>query len=657
MFRFYLDNTLVSDPINWADFTETIEFDETLKALLPKYENKLTFSGSGYAYLYSQFKTNGYCKLVQLKVDYQCDANSGYSTILNGFIFISDAIFNLNKFTVECDVMDNNYGSKIFNNKSIKAKLNVGKSKNGLTITPCSYNDIRMFTPSTGVYSATTRRVYDIGDAFRFLITFMTDGDVGYESNFLTTFTDLYGVEGLKLTTGQEIRLHDQLTAPFISFEELFHEIDIKYPLGFTIIDVSGVPTIKIEEIAYFKNTTPSINIANIDNLKQSFNSQILFSKIKFGSTFLNYDGFQYHYPQIRFFSFADEEYHLQGKCNIDRTLDLTGDIISDTNLIEGCFATDTNNSTYDNNLFFIQTIFYDPGGYTRATAAVDPVTNTLPFFYNKNLQNNFIAERYNLQGDIALYLGSADDLFRAEKTVYQDISADFAGVGLINPTPTVSALILFENDSTGGNFDVNGNYNNTTFRYTSPASGSYEFVSEISIDVNGYGLVDIQVCYNVYDAGNVLQSQQFGEFNFCDMGAVGDPPSSKEFLIKGSKNIFLISGWYVTVSLSAISNINSSIFYHFYALATSFFSCTESINGGGVYQSEVPGDYFVSKFEFAAPISNDEYVTMKADLSKAVVINNDGQTNRTTWIRKLVRKLATSETKWEMISSINNSQ
>ncbi len=121
MFRFYLDNVLVPNALNWFEFTETIERDEILKALLPKYDVKLTFNGAGYAYLYSQYKTNGFCKLVELRVEEQCSVNSGYEIELEGLIFISDCTFNLNKCTAECSVMDNNYGAKIFNNKSIKA--------------------------------------------------------------------------------------------------------------------------------------------------------------------------------------------------------------------------------------------------------------------------------------------------------------------------------------------------------------------------------------------------------------------------------------------------------------------------------------------------------------------------------------------------------
>src|SRR3989304_4215299 len=102
MFRFYLNNTLVNEPANWADFTETLEYDQTLKGLLPKYDIGLTWTGGAFAFLFNIKETLGFCQLVELKVDYQCSAGAGYATELLGYIFISDCKFSLNRCEVEC---------------------------------------------------------------------------------------------------------------------------------------------------------------------------------------------------------------------------------------------------------------------------------------------------------------------------------------------------------------------------------------------------------------------------------------------------------------------------------------------------------------------------------------------------------------------------
>ena len=83
MFKFYLDNILVNDPINWSDFTETIERDSEIKGLLPKYEVKLNFNSIGYKYLFEKMLTIGFCGLVQLRVEYRCSDNEPFTTELS----------------------------------------------------------------------------------------------------------------------------------------------------------------------------------------------------------------------------------------------------------------------------------------------------------------------------------------------------------------------------------------------------------------------------------------------------------------------------------------------------------------------------------------------------------------------------------------------
>lgn len=650
MFKFYLDNILVKDPLNWDEFTETIERDNEIKGLLPRYDIKLTFSSDAYKYLYDQLRLNGYCQLVQLDVDYKC--SGGFERILTGFIFISDCKFNLTKCTVECQVTDNNYGAKIFNNKSIKAYLNAGISKNGTTITPCSYDDVFMFTPSTGLYLGTTVRGYKVWDAFRFLIDFMSDGDLGFESDYLTTMSGEFDPDGLRIATGHELRIFDASTFPFISFQDLFKEIDKKYPLGFTVINVSGVPTIKIENADYFYNNTSSIRIEDINDLQESFNNEILYSSIKLGDpNAIDSDG-THSYDQIRFFNFITEEYHLQGACNIDKVLDLTSTFICDTNIIEGLVATDTSNDSYDDEFVLFQT--YNNSGTQLASQTVDPTSGNLPFYYNSNLRNNEVASRYNLQGNIAIYLGTNNDLFLASSNIIQDMSVEFASFPLNNPNINLSTLIFFQNDSALPNFDTNNRYNNTTYRYTSPANGVYTFESNITaLWFELYGAT-IYVAFNVYDSGSALQQTIYGPaYNF--------PASTGSFYnstFNGTCTVYLPSGYYVEVHLGVFlptSSITPGLINDFKIQPGSNFSCIASINGGGVYEAKNANDYFVSRFEFIKSLSYENYNSIKLDLSKSLTIN-DGTFDKKVWIRKLVRKLSTGEMEWELISNLDNS-
>lgn len=666
MFKFYLNNTLVTDPYNWADFTETIERDADIKGLLPKYDIKLNFGSDGYNLLYDLLSLNGYCTLVELKVDMKCAGS--YVTVLNGYIFISDCKFNLNRCEVECGVTDNNYGAKIYNNKNIKAYLNIGRSKNDSTITPCAYESIQFFTPSTGVHSGTGRYCYLISDAFRFLIDFMSDGAIGFESTYLTTATAApnVGVAELRITTGNEIRTAAHTGHPFTSFEELFKEVDKKYPLGFTIINVGGVPTIKIEDAAYFYNATNSISINNINDLKQSFNNELLYSSVKFGGEALEKD-VSHSYEQIRFFNFINEEYHLQGQCNIDKILDLTALFISDSNIIEGLFATDTSNTTYDKDIVFVEAI-----ANTTAMAYNNPLTGTIPYYYNDGLKNNKVAERLTLQGNIALYLGNNDDLFLASNTANQSIVA--VGPIFTNPitpqqTDVYYAYLDFQDDFTSPNFDTNGRYNITNNRYTSPANGVYTF--EILLKSSNYfdSFTSAQITLSatieleVYDSGSVRKAF-YDPTPITFTVTMNDGQTYIASDLYNFVNIYLISGYYIipklTITATMLNTINfqpgDSYEYTTTVSPTSTFECTQSVNGGGVYQVENPSAYYVSKFEFEKSLSNNEYNLLKADLSKSIIIsNNSNNFSKKTWIRKTTRNLSTGEMNWELISNLES--
>jgi hypothetical protein len=50
------------------------------------------------------------------------------------------------------------------------------------------------------------------------------------------------------------------------------------------------------------------------------------------------------------------------------------------------------------------------------------------------------------------------------------------AQLGSSIPSPTRNLILPFNNDSTGGNFDNGSNYNTSTYEYTVPVSGNYEF-------------------------------------------------------------------------------------------------------------------------------------------------------------------------------------
>ena len=229
----------------------------------------------------------------------------------------------------------------------------------------------------------------------------MTDGLVGFESDYLD-YTQLplgdVTARNTVVFLGEEIRVPSQDKTASISFNDLFKEVDKKYPIGFTVITGSdGRPTIKIENADYFYGTGNSITIQNIEDLSESFDNEILYSKVIFGGTTADYNATLHSFGQVQFLGFKEEEYHLTGECNIDKALDLKGEYIVDTNIIEEMVQTNTSSDTYDDDTFFVECRYYD-ATTVQAIAYEDLVTNAAtPAYYNGMFANNKVAERYNL--------------------------------------------------------------------------------------------------------------------------------------------------------------------------------------------------------------------------------------------------------------------
>ena len=660
MFRFYFDGNEVQDPINWDDFEENIVRDETIKGLLPRYDVKLNFNGGGYDYLYSLKKSNGFCNLVSLRVDFKCGDN--YETILNGYIPISDCKFNRNKCIAECQIIDDNYGARIYNNKSIKTDLIAGKSKNAVDITPATQYNVTLFIPSTGVDIATPRTGIFVYDAFRYLVDFMTDGLVGFESDYLdkTLNTSITNAKNMMLFLGEELRIPSQDKSATISFKDLFAEVDKRYPIGFTIIKGSdGRPTIKIEDADYFYNSGNSITISDITDLDESFDNEQLYSNVLFGGTTADYNAAIHSFGQVKFLGFKEEEYFLTGECNIDKALDLQTTFITDSNIIEELIYTNTSNTDYDEDTFIIE-IRTPLTSTVLPVFAINFITNSLPLFYNPNLTNNKIAERYNLQGDIAQYLGGNYVGFRAS-TTFSYYFANHTNAGSLTPVVSQSSTVKvpFNDATTAPNYNTAGQYSTVTYRYTSPQDGQYNFgaVFTVSSDTPTGDPLDLNRVWNItmkfrrYNSSNTLLEDNWVAFIINTTGGGIETRTGS-----GSNLLFLANGDYVEMWVT-IQSIPKNYLIpsngQFY-IAGEFFT-EATVTGGGIYEESDPKDYFVSKLEFNRPLSYEAYKTLKLDLSKSMIVNHDGQTNSTAWIRKIDRKLSTGETKFELISNLNN--
>lgn len=666
MFEFYLDGNRVSDPTNWDKFTEIIERDDVVKGLLPKYDAKLNFTSSGYKYLYDQFKKNGFCNIVEIKVNQSCSGGK-MEEVFIGNIFISDCKFNLNKCFVDCNIEDNSFGARIRNNKSIKTGINGKLSKNGVTITPATPTDLFLFNPATGATLGNLRKCYSWYETMRFLVAFMTDDLVGFESTFLL-YLPQYTFE-----SGLDLRIFNGAT-PFLSFDGAFSEINKKFPIGFTIYHNGIKPIIKIEKKEDFFKTASSMTIPNVEDLIQYFNNELLYSNFKIGGPVALFDPTLHTLVPRQFIGFQPEEYFLTGTCNIDKTLDLESDYVLDSNIIQEITVTNTGKKDWDKDVFIIELETPISFGVGYAKKYNQPGGG---FYYNGEFTNEKIANRNEFSGDAALYSGLDTSGFKATITnrpysVYggspglYDI-AQFDAANLIQPAPKISADVLakFNDDATPPNFNLGANYSTVSWKYTAPLAGNYFFYTDIvikvfqpanflTLGVNRRWRVNIKL--KQFDSSNALLAT-FTE-TFPDPATYFSSGAGLYHFVN-QKYFNCQVGDYVQVFCSFESEPLNRLFdseIRFLIDNNSYFKSLATTSGGGVVQAGSQNAYKVSLLDFKKPLSNNEYKILKADLSKSVLVNHDGQTNKTAWLQKTTRNMATGEMDWTLISDLKNS-
>lgn len=455
MLRFFLDGIEVITPPKGANsLNERIYYSEDLWCNLSEITGNLIFMAQERDYIFQQWIENN-CGIIDIEIQ-KPDSNLIYRTEFKGFIFLENAIFNDISNEVEVEITDNSFIALIDNNKNIEMNLFVTESKNGVDISG-SYNmnsigDIFSFSPGGGTYS--NRLTISVYDAFAALIAFMTDATCDFESNFFNPslpYTEgnlYYLVRGYELANGTGDSL------PTISFQKLFTDMHRAFNLRIGIEESpSGKPLIRIEPKNYFRSSD-MILLPAIKEISFQRKPGNEYTKILVGND-LSDDENTLNLFNYLWNTWKTKEYILLGQCNdSERELDLTLETLcADVRVISDVGA---GSIVKDDEIF----IYAEAGGG-------EELWNPFLFwitgvnYNNRGLTNGHIIDRW--EDDI--YSSVADlsyfnyDL-RVERTTQQTI--------------TTFTDIVFDNESTNGNFDTGGLYNNATGIYDCYLTGTY---------------------------------------------------------------------------------------------------------------------------------------------------------------------------------------
>jgi hypothetical protein len=330
MLKFILNGTeCINPPIGANDISERLYYSEVLKGYFLELEGTVTFFNEDYETLRNIFDNN-YCEEVSIDI-LKVEENE---LVFRGFIKTSDIEWDKVKSQAICEIVDDSFMAKIDNNKNIKFKLGVPRSKNDVDISSRTvlYNTFNFFSPFYGRYfddeavglEPAKRTGMFLYDAFNFLIAAMTDDTVDFDSNYLTynigspsndteaAWTALINALELKTGTGVDI---------YISFEELFTDVQKLLNLAISVErQANNRPLIRIEDYDYYKQQDSNIYFTTVDSLIEKINIDRQYARIIIGCSTRPED---FPLPDVPLAYQNQEEYHLKGQCNIDSEFDL----------------------------------------------------------------------------------------------------------------------------------------------------------------------------------------------------------------------------------------------------------------------------------------------------------------------------------------------
>lgn len=593
--RVTLDTTLLQNlPRGWDGAKYKSKRDADIKGLFTIYVTDLVFWGDGFDYIDSVMELD-YCQTIEVLVESDDCQEGTWVTEFNGIIKLTEITkIELDERTCTTKIFDESFGARINNNKSLKAYVDVGTSKNGVSITPVAAKNISVYDPTSNfnTYEVTTREMYRVWNCFYFIIQYMTDGDVDFYSDFFDVGGDGYSTW---LVNGEELRKGAgngrQLE---VSFKNLFKEMDKKYNLSFAIEpNPTGYSTpyrVRVEPTSYFEEEEGDLTLSNIRGMKMDFNKEALFSDVNIGSDNFD-DDVDRSYPPISFKAYKEENYTILGQCNVDKTLDLVSEWIIDTNIIEDIVV--NNEPKYDdkvviiigngNNQAYKSKPYNEPVsiGITDATTTNKLVDSTANFVGDgvapgdmlENLDTGVFTYVSNV--DSATQLTVGDDIFpsgtnytvKTQPYAYNEpinnynVISRYLG-GLPNSVvkylstsstanfwaritapvtktsfPATISYVAYDDDSISPFFDSGGNYSTGSYYYTVPNSGLYGFLAKALFRLNGSN-----------DTTNLVTNGDFSVSNNVDW-------KWNYGVISGGKFIFNIS--YYNLAVSYLRQIN----------------------------------------------------------------------------------------------------
>ena len=483
--RFIIDGSDRGQPNNPDDFGFTISEEQDIRTRVVSFNNDLIFSGGLYNYFFNLLSNNGICNLVNVEVQYTC--NNIWKKLVDGYIIVSEIIFDYDKCSCKTKMYDTSFSTRINNNKDIPFSLNSLVTKNLYPKPAALVNGMRFFNSATCAYPTNIPANHiggvSVWEAFKSLIASMSDNLIDFRSDyFKVVYVGLRGGTNYWVTMGKSIRTIDNNVDVIISFSQLFQALNSKLNLGIGFEQQSnGRPLMRIEPIAYFNNQSPSVNLYDQPNITLAVDKTQLYGTIRLGCNeslqFEECNGANCTFIQTPIYGFQPQTFGFLGNCNTSTSLDIQSkEVIIDTNIIDNTYR--LGDSTYDLNPFIIHIknsyfppIGGNPGEYYFDAIKGDPY-NQQRCYYNISLNN--LAQSFNWRNELHNSIAEYQAPYSPASTNF-DVRVSSTLTFVITPesvsyfeTTNQYIKYLSEVSDVGNNFEVD--------KYVVPRAGVYNF-------------------------------------------------------------------------------------------------------------------------------------------------------------------------------------
>jgi hypothetical protein len=651
--RFLLDNIVISEmPDGWDKRKTKIRYDNQIKGRIVTMDATLEWFDDGYAYIKNVFDDN-ICNEISVRIQQSDQTSNTWVDVYVGKIKMPDCEWHISPYYVKTPIVDNGYFARISGNKGIKSRVDNAKTKNDKPCTVPTQRSISFFRPHNGNYSYTGRKGYLLYDLFKYLISFMSDNEVGFISDTFN-YTTNGAYHNYVALLGIEIRLGATNTDKVFetSFADLFSEVDKKFNIGFRMDYIGGKPHMRIEAMSWFYENNATAQFNYLRDIKKRVDANSLYASVAVGSS-TTLDEIGLKFPEnTRWNGFKDEQFYLLGQCNIDKELRLVGNWVVSPNVIEA--VVETNDDGYDDEIFLVE--------LTNVVSFQARKSNWLtgttpPFYYNEHLKNADCVNRWldGIPQTIVGQLGLGNNRFIAYRkndgyyqTVYPSNPCNNCYYDLAELSSAPRSK--FEDDHLRG-YDPNNRYGNgtaqgtdvtqTNARYTAPAAGQYLFESAAvfnflpSSSFNpGSAWIATIITFNRYSSTNVLlQTLSSGTMTQLTTSTT---PITKMW----STPINLNTGDYVECKqlVRAVHRVYyPGVHIDCQLLKESYFACSYcSIDEGGTYEIiENAEQKFMTYSVDDVPITEKQMNDIIGNTSGFININTNGGNNYSGWINE----------------------